>query len=277
MLTSKTRSHSNTAGNGSKSLHVSLKNSLRNLKTDYIDVLYVHWWDFTTSIPELMQSLNTVVQQGKVIYLGVSDTPAWIVSKANQYARDHGLRQFVVYQGNWSAASRDFERDIIPMCIDEGMGLTPWGALGGGNFKTQVQREETKGEGRNFFPATEIQIKLTDALEKIANGKGTTITSVALAYVMHKAPYVFPVIGGRKVEHLKGNIDALGLELSDEDVAAIEGAAPFDVGFPHNFLSKRPGGAKGPGDVGFMDTIGHFDYVEGSKPIKPFKANSKTA
>lgn len=72
-------------------------------------------WDYTTSIPEVMKSLNTLADQGKVLYLGVSDTPAWVVSKANQYARDHGLRQFVVYQGRWSAASRDFERDIIPM------------------------------------------------------------------------------------------------------------------------------------------------------------------
>ena len=236
-----------------------------------IDVLQVHWWDFTTSIPELMQSLNTVVQQGKVIYLGVSDTPAWVVSKANQYARDHGLRQFVVYQGQWSAANRDFERDIIPMCADEGMGLAPWGALGGGEFKTKKQREETKGEGRNMGPPPENHVKLTDALEKIADRKHTAITSVALAYVMHKTPYVFPVVGGRKIEHLKGNIEALGLELSDEDMAEIDGAAPFDIGFPLNFLSKKPGGPKGPGDVWVMDMAGRFDYVEGSKPIKPSK------
>ena len=264
--------HSNSAGNGSKSLHVSIKNSLRKLKTDYIDILYVHWWDFTTSIPELMQSLNTVVQQGKVLYLGVSDTPAWIVSKANQYARDHGLRQFVVYQGQWSAASRDFERDIIPMCADEGMGLAPWGSLGGGNFKTKKQREAMNGEGRNLGPASENHVKLTDALEKVADRKSTAITSVALAYVLHKAPYVFPIVGGRKLEHLKGNIEALGLELSDEDMAEIDGAAPFDVGFPLNFLSRKPGGAKGPGDVWLMAAAGNFDYVEGSKPIKPAKA-----
>ena len=263
--------HSNASGNGSKSLHVSIKNSLKKLKTDYIDILYVHWWDFTTSIPELMQSLNTVVQQGKVIYLGVSDTPAWIVSKANQYARDHGLRQFVVYQGKWSAASRDFERDIIPMCADEGMGLAPWGSLGGGNFKTKKQREEMKGEGRNWAPPTENEIKLTDALEKIAERKSTAITSIALAYVMHKAPYVFPIVGGRKIEHLKGNIEALGLELSDEDVAEIDGAAPFDIGFPLSFLSPQPGGAKGPGDVWLTSMAGNFDYVERSKPIKPSK------
>ena len=83
-----------------------------------------------------MKSLNTMADQGKVLYLGVSDTPAWIVSKANQYARDHGMRQFVVYQGKWSAAERSFERDIIHMVEAEGMALAPWSALGGGNFKT---------------------------------------------------------------------------------------------------------------------------------------------
>lgn len=111
----------NFTGNGTKSMHTSVAASLKKLQTDYIDLLYVHWWDFSASIPELMQSLNHLVVQGKVLYLGVSDTPAWVVSKANQYARDHGLRQFCVYQGRWSAASRDFEREIIPMCRDEGV------------------------------------------------------------------------------------------------------------------------------------------------------------
>ena len=260
--------HSNSTGNSAKSLFVSVRNSLQKLQTDYIDILYVHWWDFTTSIPELMQSLNTLVHQGKILYLGVSDTPAWIVSKANQYARDHGLRQFVVYQGRWSAANRDFERDIIPMCLDEGMGLAPWGSLGGGNFKTKKQREEMKGEGRNR-PPSDNHVKLTDTLERVADRKNTAITSVALAYVMHKAPYVFPIVGGRKVEHLKGNIEALGLELSDEDVAEIEASVPFDLGFPTNFLSQKPGGAQGPGDVWLTYLAGTFDYVERSKPIKP--------
>lgn len=108
----------NSTGNGTKSLHLSLEASLKKLQTSYIDLLYVHWWDFTCSIPELMQSLNVMVAQGKVLYLGISDTPAWIVSKANEYARQNGLRQFSVYQGRWSAEHRDFERDIIPMARD---------------------------------------------------------------------------------------------------------------------------------------------------------------
>jgi aryl-alcohol dehydrogenase-like predicted oxidoreductase len=124
-----------------------------------------------------MRSLNTLADQGKILYLGISDTPAWIVSKANQYARDHGLRQFVVYQGRWSASNRDFERDIIPMCEAEGMGIAPWGALGGGNYKTEEQRQS--GEGRNLpgFPETDIVV--SKVLESIAKEKNTLITSVA--------------------------------------------------------------------------------------------------
>jgi aryl-alcohol dehydrogenase-like predicted oxidoreductase len=223
----------------------------------------------TTSIPEVMQSLNYLVQAGKVLYLGISDTPAWIVSKANQYARDHGLRQFSVYQGQWSAADRDFEREIIPMCNDEGMSLAPWGALGGGYFKPKAEKKEG---GRNMPRLDQDRVdKVSEALEKIANEKGTIITSVALAYVMHKSPYVFPICGGRSVKHLKGNIEALSLELSDEDMEEIESAVPFSVGFPMSMLGGGPKGARGPEEVVFSHRLGHFDYVERQKPIRPHK------
>jgi len=254
----------NTAGNGTKSLHLSVEASLKKLRTTYIDLLYVHWWDFTCSIPELMQSLNQLVASGKVLYLGISDTPAWIVVKANEYARHHGLRQFSVYQGRWSAEYRDFERDILPMCHAEGMGLAPWGALGGGHFKSDEQRKAA--EGRQVGESSEAAIKVSNVLEKIAKGKDTAITSVALAYVMHKSPYVFPIVGGRKLEHLKGNIEALSLELSDEDIEEIEGAIPFDIGFPMNFLGNGD-----PSKSYLMAAAGYQHYVKEPKAIPPFK------
>ena len=153
------------------------------------------------------------------------------------------------------------------MCAAEGMGIAPWGALGGGNFKTKEQREALAGEGRQMPPSPNHE-KVTVVLDQIARAKKTAVTSVALAYVMHKAPYVFPVVGGRKIEHLKGNIEALGLELSAEDMQAIESAFPFDVGFPLNFL----GGTGKPDDVWISWMGGHFDFVEGSKPIPPPKS-----
>ena len=227
----------------------------------------------TTSIPELMQSLNHLVTARKVLYLGISDTPAWLVVACNAYARQHGLRQFSVYQGRWSAAERDFERDILPMCAHEGMSLAPWGALGGGYFKPKGT-VVPQGGGRNL-PSTIIgkEGQVSEVLERVAKRKDTLITSVALAYILHKAPYVFPIVGGRKVEHLRSNIAALSLELFEDDIAEIESAYSFDVGFPLNFLGGSSRGAKGPADVVFSKRQGHLDYVEGPKAIRPYKGD----
>ena len=104
-------------------MYNSAHDSLKKLRTDYIDILYVHWWDYTTSIEEVMDGLHTLVLQGKVLYLGVSDTPAWVVSSANRYARMSGKTPFIIYQGAWSVIDRDFERDILPMAISEGTSL----------------------------------------------------------------------------------------------------------------------------------------------------------
>ena len=107
-------------GNNIRSMHNSVEASLKKLRTSYIDLLYVHWWDYATSIPEVMNGLHALVMQGKVLYLGVSDTPAWVVSKANTYARMSGRTPFVIYQGAWSILQRDIEREILPMIREEG-------------------------------------------------------------------------------------------------------------------------------------------------------------
>jgi len=226
--------HSNFTGNSAKSLHLSLEASLKKLRTHYLDVLYVHWWDFGTSIEEVMHALNVMVQDRKVLYLGVSDTPAWIVVKANDYARHNGMRPFSLYQGLWNAAQRDFERDILPMCQSEGLAMAPWGALGGGKFKTAEQR--SSNDGRKMGEASETDLKVSAVLEEIAKAKGTIITSVALAYVMHTSPDVYPIVGGRNVEHLKGSTEALKLRLTDEEMSRIQGAYDFNLGFPLTML-----------------------------------------
>ncbi|KAL4796690.1 NADP-dependent oxidoreductase domain-containing protein [Aspergillus venezuelensis] len=231
---------SNFVGNSFKSMRVSVDNSLKKLGTDYIDLLYLHWWDFTTGVEEVMHGLNSLITAGKVLYLGVSDTPAWVVVKANDYARAHGLRPFSVYQGKWNAGFRDMEREVIPMCKDQGMGIAPWAPLGGGKFKTAEAREAAQGDSSNRgAEMSETDIKISDALEKVAKRKGGTLHAVALAYVMHKTPYVFPIIGQRKVEHLKANIEALGIQLSQDDLAEIDAASDFDVGFPMNFIFRE--------------------------------------
>ncbi|KAL2882780.1 putative aryl-alcohol dehydrogenase aad14 [Colletotrichum sp. CLE4] len=237
----------NFTGNHRRSLHVSIRDSLKKLGTDYIDILYLHWWDYTTSIKEIMDSLHILVEQGKVLYLGISDTPAWVVSAANTYAVGHGKTPFSVYQGRWSVMHRDFERDILPMAHTFGMALCPWDVLGSGKFQSKKALEERKkaGEGLRSFVSTgeqtEMEVKMSEALEKVAGEHGTeSVTAIALAYVRSKAPNVIPIVGGRKVEHLKANIDALKIKLTDEQIAFLEGVKPFDVGFPGNFLGADP-------------------------------------
>ncbi|VEU20613.1 DEKNAAC101399 [Brettanomyces naardenensis] len=267
----------NTIGNSSKSLKLSVEKSLERLQTSYIDLLYVHWWDYTTSIPEVMLALNDLVKAGKVLYLGVSDSPAWVVSKANEYARNHGLRQFSVYQGLWNAAIRDFERDIIPMAASEGLALAPWGTLNQGKFQTEegFKAREKKNPGRKNT-ASQRDKDVSKVLEKIAKEKGETIFSIALAYVFHKAPYVFPIVGARNIEHIKGDLPSLKVRLSEKDIEEIDSAYEFDPGFPHTFLSRslffdtKPQGASKPSEVWLLNSLAEkVDWVEPSKPIEP--------
>ncbi|KAL2132799.1 hypothetical protein VTI74DRAFT_3368 [Chaetomium olivicolor] len=228
---------SNFQGNQVKSMRLSLEASLKKLRTDYIDVFYVHMWEDTTSVEEVMQGLHHLVASGKVLYLGISAAPAWVVVKCNEYARHHGLTRFSVYQGHWSCAFRDMEREIIPMCESEGLAIAPWGVLGRGQFRSA---EDYSREGRKMGPQDELHRRMGEKLAELAQKKCTLPTSIALAYVMHKAPYVFPVIGGRKVEHLKSNIEALALELTQEEIYEIEDAQKWDPGFPLNFLYETP-------------------------------------
>ncbi|EOO04049.1 putative norsolorinic acid reductase protein [Phaeoacremonium minimum UCRPA7] len=274
----KDKVQANFCGNGTKSMRLSVESSLERLQTSYVDLLYVHWWDYATPIPELMRSLNALVESGKVNYLGISDTPAWVVAKANQYARDHGFAPFVVYQGLWNASIRDFERDIIPMCKDEGMGLVPYGTLGQGCFQTEAafKERQVNNPGRQKKPKRNERA-ISKVLEALSNEKNTRLTGVAMAYVMNKAPYVFPLVGCRTSEQLKSNVEALNIDLNDDEIAEIENAYYFDPGFPHTFLSgtlfnnddtvqEVP---HGPGDVWLTNAITNIDWVEPSKPIKP--------
>lgn len=277
--------HSNFVGNNAKSLKLSLEQSLKNLQTSYIDIFYVHWYDYTTTVEELMHSLNDVVIAGKVLYLGISDCPAWFVASANRYARDHGLRPFVIYQGMWNAAMRDFERDIIPLAKFEGMALAPYGTLNQGRFQTRKGFEERDkaekegtSKGRNFIPTSSRDRQVSAVLEDLANQKGCQLIQVALAYCLQKAPYVFPIVGGRKVEHIQGSIDGLAVELTPEEVEKIEQAYPFDHGFPHTFLSgtmfrgsdnTEHKQVQGPGDVWLLSAGSKFDFVKGPQAIRP--------
>ncbi|KDR66293.1 hypothetical protein GALMADRAFT_148038 [Galerina marginata CBS 339.88] len=266
------------AGNNAKSLHLSVEASLKKLRTTYIDLMYLHWWDWDTSVEEVMKALHTLVLQGKVLYLGISDTPAWVVSKANQYARDHALTPFVIYQGAWNVLERSFERDIIPMARSEGMALAPWNVLAGGKIRTDEEEEKRRQTGENgrtvFTPEWERNEKekaVCKALEKVAGEVGAKhITSVAIAYVMQKTTYVFPIIGGRKIEHLLANIEALEIVLTDEQIKYLESVSAYDAGFPGWMIGD--GSATSP----LLGLTAHTDPRPMAQPVRPAAAKSDT-
>ncbi|ETS82983.1 aryl-alcohol dehydrogenase AAD14 [Pestalotiopsis fici W106-1] len=255
----------NYSGNHKKSLMLSVAASLKKLQTTYIDLLYVHWWDWTTSVEELMDSLHILVEQGKVLYLGISDTPAWVVAAANTYARAHGKTPFSVYQGRWNVIDRDFERDIIPMARHFGMALCPWNVLGGGEIKTKAQLE---GDSARYEEQSEYAQKVSEALEKVAAEHGTdSIQQIALAYVMRKARNVFPLVGCRKQSHLEDNIKALSIRLTDDQMQYLESVKPFDLGFPLNFIGDDPREGNRRSDL-VQSLIGaKIDHPSPQKPV----------
>ncbi|KAK7696110.1 hypothetical protein QCA50_000753 [Cerrena zonata] len=238
------KSQASYVGTSYKSMYESLEGSLKKLRTSYVDIFYVHFWDYTSSIEEVMNGLHTLVALGKVLYLGISDAPAWIVSEANRYAKDHGKTPFVIYQGAWNVCTRDMERDLIPMCRAHGMAIAPWNVLFQGKIRTDEEEEERRKSGAkgrtgagSTWERTEDQKKVCKVLEKIVQETGAkNLRSVAIAYVMQKTTHVFPILGVKTVEQFETNLDALNVALTDDHIRQIEDTIPWDSGFPHNML-----------------------------------------
>ncbi|KAJ7609510.1 Aldo/keto reductase [Roridomyces roridus] len=262
-------------GNNVKSMHISVEASLKKLRTTYIDILYVHWWDWDTGVEEVMNGLHNLVVQGKVLYL-ISDTPAWVVSQANQYARDHGKTPFAIYQGAWNVMERSFEREIIPMARAHGLALAPFNVVGGGRFHTDAEEERRRTTGENGrtlagpqWERTEEEKRMSAALEKVAGEVGTSLTAVAIAYVLQKVPYCFPIVGGRKVEHLLSNLEALDISLSQAQIEYLESVTPLDPNFPNYLIGD--GTKRGI----LLTSAANFEKTLWLEPIRPVKNQIK--
>lgn len=269
----------NFSGNSKKAMVVSVNDSLRKLQTSYIDLFYVHYWDYTASIEEVVDALHLLVEQGKVLYLGISNTPAWIVAAANTYAKANGKTQFSVFQGRWNVLRRDLEREIIPMARQFGMAICPWDVLGSGKFKSRAQLEARQAAGESLrlsvdeelkFTAgmSDDQIRMSDALEKVASehGEDVTVQQIALAYVRAKAHSVFPIVGGRRIEQLHDNIRALRIRLTDEQIGYLEGVKEFKAGYPLDFLGDDPRESDAPNFI--VTASVHLDYPRAGKPLR---------
>lgn len=260
------RTYVNYSGNSRRALHMSLRDSLAKLRTDWVDILYLHWWDQVTSVEEVMDSLHVLVQQGKVLYLGISNAPAWVVAAANCYARASGKTPFSIYQGRWNVLKRNLEREILPMARHFGMAIAPWDSIGGGKFQSKRQleaRQKARETLRAIGPAvqSEDEVRMSEALEKVAAEHGVeSVTTIALAYVMAKAPYVFPVVGGRKIEHLQDNIRALDIQLTQAQIDFLESVKPLNAGYPTDYIGPDPKVTGRAGGV--LATTGPMAFVQ---------------
>lgn len=231
------RSDPNAGGNARKNMQRAIETSLRNLKRDYVDLYYLHAWDGMTPIDEVMRALNDLVQSGKVLYIGISDTPAWVISKANMLAELRGWSRFVAVQLPYSLADRSPERDLLPMARADELAVAAWGILGGGVLTGKYRQP---GAITRYSGSSERRMQLGDQIVSLAAEIGCTPSQLAIAWVRQRpwtgAP-IIPILGARRLEQLQDNLGALNISLSPEHILKLDSLSPIQLGFPHDFLS----------------------------------------
>ena len=221
----------NAAGNHRKNLVLSLERSLRRLRTDYVDIFWVHVWDRHTPIEETMRALDDVVRAGKVLYVGISDAPAWVVARANTLAEWRDWTPFAGLQVPYNLLRRDIERELLPMAEGLGLSVAAWAPLASGVLA---------GAGRRFDPdtLTPRELAAQRAVAEVAAELGASPAQVALAWTRAKSPAVLPLVGVSRPEQLKDNLGALDLTLPPEAVTRLDAATDFELGFPTDFIAE---------------------------------------
>jgi aryl-alcohol dehydrogenase-like predicted oxidoreductase len=237
---SRDRDDPNGAGNHRKNLRLSLERSLRRLCTDYLDVYWVHVWDRYTPVEETMRALDDEVRAGRILYVGISDTPAWIVSRANTLAEWRGWSAFAGLQIPYSLLQRDVERDLLPMADASGMAVAAWGPLAGGILSGKYTRPDGPGPRSRIDPGqlNDHQRSVAAEVQAVAHELGATPSQVAIAWTRAHSPAIHPIVGARTVHQLLDNIGATAIALPSDARARLEAAAPFDPGFPTTFIRE---------------------------------------
>lgn len=229
----------NASGNSRKNLVQTVEASLKRLNTDYIDLLYLHIWDNLTPIDEILRGLDDLVRQGKVLYLGISDTPAWVVSKANTLAELMGWSQFVGLQVEYSLIQRTVERELIPMAEHFHMTVLPWAPLAGGALSGKYLRGE---KGRIKDTSVRLNERSTKiALEVVAIAEELDVqpAHVALKWLMQQRVSCIPIVGATKPDQLEENLKCTALTLNEEQMSRLDEVSSFEPGFPASFYLEE--------------------------------------
>lgn len=239
-------------GASRKTIHASLDESLRRLQTDYVDLYWLHFSDPFTPIEETMSALDALVKAGKLRYIGFSDTPAWRCAQAQTIAHFRGWTPLCALQIEYSLVQRTVEGELVPMAIDQGMGITPWSPLAGGLLSGKYRREDAEkakaeaAAGKTFEDRrgawmydklTDKNVAIIEACAAVGKERGATIAEVALAWMLRKPGVVSPIFGARTMEQLEANLRSLAVTLTDGDIAKLDEVSKPSLNFPHDFLN----------------------------------------
>jgi len=231
----------NGGGGGRKSLMAAVDESLRRLQTDYIDLLWSHFWDKNSPIDELMRAVDDLVRAGKVRYFGLSDHPAWVCAQAQYEARLHNWSPIVALQIEYSLRQRTVEGELMPMARALGMGVTPWSPLAGGVLTGKYTRDKRPEEGRSssgWINPTERDYDIIDVLVDVAEKVGATPAQVALKWVQDRPGVTSTIIGARTLEQLDANLAALDVDLPDDQRARLDEVSAQPQAFPYDFVNN---------------------------------------
>ncbi|HEV3145228.1 MAG TPA: aldo/keto reductase, partial [Gemmataceae bacterium] len=234
----------NAAGNHRKSMMRAVEESLERLRTDYIDLYWLHIWDQITPIEEVMRAFDDLVQQGKILYAGVSDMPAWVIAKANTLAKLRGWTPFIGLQIEYSLIERTPERELLPMAAELGLGVTAWSPLAGGML-TGKQLEPGRAKDSRQDNASMQQFMKSNARTEsvvrevvaVAREAGHTPAQVALAWLRQRPQPVIPIIGARKMSQFKDNLACVSVRLTPAHLERLDAVSRIEMGFPHNFYT----------------------------------------
>jgi len=229
----------NASGNHRKNMVQSLEASLKRLQMETIDLFWVHAWDFTTPVEEVMRALDDLVRAGKVHYVAISDSPAWIVSQANTLAELRGWSRFVGLQIRYSLIDRTAERELLPMARAMDMAVTPWSVLGAGVL-TRKYNKHSAATGRAAEGAATVQrnLKIAQQVMQVAEEIGCSPSQVALNWVRQQHGVVIPLIGARTLEQAKDNFGCLDYSLTDAQLSRLSEASKIEMGLPQDFLES---------------------------------------
>src|ERR1700676_2162522 len=236
----------NAAGNHRKNMMQAVEASLKRLQTDYIDLYWVHIWDGITPVEEVMRGLDDIVRQGKVLYVGISNAPAWWVAQANALAELRGWTKFIGLQIEYSLIERTVERELIPMAKALNVGVVAWSPLAGGVLSGKYHGEG-KADGarmtnqgtKDFLPDEKRAAPIIAALKAVSQQTGRSMPQVALAWLRYRTVPVIPIIGARKVSQLQDNLASLDLQLSAEQLKSLDGASRIEPGFPQSIYDRE--------------------------------------